>query len=219
MEIQRKSNLGCLMMLVAILTGCLSRPNLAPQSFTFSAPDEGAHFPPTGKTKDAQKGAQHSNDVLEIKKITVAAPFAGQSFVYRTGDVSFEQDPYAQFLVSPEESLAEPLRECFRKSAKFSAVTEPGSAQRSTLSAELTVNELYGDFRDRAQPAAVLAIRLVLFDSKSRSVVLEKDYSRRIPLKARTAAAVMAGWNEALEQIAGEAVASFRQGGGKLETK
>src|SRR5690242_2332439 len=75
---------------MAILSGCLSRPSLSPQFFTFSTPAANS-APPI----DAWR-------VLAMRQLTIAPPFAGQSCVYRTGDLSYEQDPYGQFLVPAE---------------------------------------------------------------------------------------------------------------------
>jgi ABC-type uncharacterized transport system auxiliary subunit len=190
------SQLAFMLLAIMLLSGCLSRPSLVRRSYTFPAPTSGAVATPA------------NGRVLAIRRLMIAAPFAGQSFVYRTGEFSYEQDPYAQFLVPPEESLAEPLQAYFRQAGSFSAMAEPGSALKPDTFVEIAVPELYGDFRTHAAPAAVLALRFVFFDASKGlpgRILSEKTYSRRIPLKARTAAAVMAGWNEALKQIMAEA--------------
>ena len=188
---------------VSLLNGCLSRPSLVRQSFTFTTP--------------ASQTAVGTNSgrVLAVSQLTVAAPFAGPSFVYRTGEVSYEQDPYAQFLVPPADSLAEPIRGYLRNSGKFQTVLEPGSAQQPNLLVEIDVPQLYGDFRNHAAPAAVLAMHLVCFEaSKGRpgKMLSQNTYSQKVPLQARTAAALMAGWNRALERIMSEAAAGLAAG-------
>jgi len=220
METVRKTRVGIMLALATLVNGCLSRPVLVSQSFTFSIPRDTNGVTPTGRNSaQAPEAATGSNYVLAIKRITVAAPFAGQSFVYRTSEFSYEQDPYAQFLVSPEEGLAEPLRAWFRNSGIFRAVTEAGSARKALIAAEVTMQELYGDFRDRARPAAVLTVRMTFLDARSGAVLVERNFSRRVPLKARTAAALMAGWNEALEQIVSEASENFKDRGGNQKIK
>src|SRR5579862_3660736 len=82
---------------VCLLTGCLARPHLDQQSFIFAAP------PPSG-TK-AAPGVR----VLGLRTLQVAAPFQDRAFVYRTGEFSYERDPYAEFLVPPAEGLASPV--------------------------------------------------------------------------------------------------------------
>lgn len=180
---------------VTLLGGCLSRPNLARETFAFATP------PPTNVVAT-------NGPVLGIRQIFVAAPFASQELTYRTGAFSYERDPYAGFLVPPNEALAQPLRDYLRNSGSFRAVTEPDSALNAEVKLDVAVTRLYGDFRDRAHPAAVLELRFLAFQNGGDAgpkVLLQKDYLRNIPLQARTAAAVVAGWNEALKQIATQA--------------
>src|SRR5579859_7034863 len=80
------------------LTGCISRPALKKQTFTFNAPAVSA------------TNAVAGNGVLGIRNLQVAAPFEGRLLVYRTGDFSYVRDPYAGFLEPPDEELVAPLR-------------------------------------------------------------------------------------------------------------
>ena len=189
-------------MAMALLAGCLSRPSLVKESFTFASPVVSNAAP-------AETGP-----VVSITRISVAAPFDTEALTYRTGSDSYERDPYAGFLVLPEESLAEPVRGYLRNSGCFRAVTEAGSAQASDIGLEISVPQLYGDFRDRSHPAAVLRMRFVAVGKNIRgkrgTVLLQKDYSRAIPLRARTAATLVAGWNEALKQIVSEAASDLK---------
>jgi ABC-type uncharacterized transport system auxiliary subunit len=185
----------CLLIIVAA-TGCLSKKPLNKESFAFNIPEANPHATST------------SAPVLTVRQISVMPPFDSPSLTYRTGEFSYERDPYAEFLASPAASLGEPLRALLRNTDKFSTVTDPESALRSNLDLEVSVTQLYGDFRDKAQPAAVLEIRFVLFDAgmprRSRStptVLVQKIYSQRVPLKSRTASGVVAALNEALHQI------------------
>jgi cholesterol transport system auxiliary component len=182
------------------LSGCLSRPALVKQSFTLStAPAPARPGPSQGR-------------VLGIRRLSIAAPFDSQSFNYRTGEFSYERDPYAQFLVPPAETLSDPLRELLRQSGVLAAVTEPGSALRANTLLEIHVGQLYGDFRNRADPAAVLSARLIFYDAPNGMpgrVLLQKEYSRRLRLPARTAAALVKGWNQAWQQIVTEAASDF----------
>jgi ABC-type uncharacterized transport system auxiliary subunit len=58
----------------------------------------------------------------------------------------------------------------------------------------------------------VLSLHLRFFTVESGQAAktfLQKDYSRREPLKENTAAAVVAGWDQALAQIMAEAIADI----------
>jgi ABC-type uncharacterized transport system auxiliary subunit len=133
----------------------------------------------------------------------VAAPFS-----------SYEQDPYAQFLVPPADDLEEPLRGYLGDTGRFQAVTESGSALKPNLLVEVSVRQLYGDFRKKRAPAAVLEMSFSFFQATSElsgAMISQKSYIQTIPIAARTAAALMAGWNEALKRITSTA-ADFEVG-------
>jgi len=182
-----------LVALLGLFSGCISRPTLNVRTFAFA-------IPPASRTDPGFR----SHRVVAIRSLRVAAPFDSRSLVYRMGEYSFESDPYAEFFVSASESLLLPIRNYLRQSGTFEAVVEPGSALRPNTVAEVNVHELYGDFRQPRQAAALLSLRILVFDSPNGvpgKLILEREYSRRIPLKARTPEALMAGWNEALAQI------------------
>jgi cholesterol transport system auxiliary component len=177
---------------LCLLAGCLERPHLDKQSFIFAPPSSAA-----------PKSAP-ANHVLGIRTLQVAEPFDGRSFVYRTGEYSYDRDPYAEFMVHPADGLISPIESWFRQTGGFSAVIEAGSGLKPDTLVEIQVLQLYGDFRPSAPPAAVLAMRLVFFDAPTGAperVELQQEYSQRIPLKTRTPTALIEGWNQALAQI------------------
>jgi ABC-type uncharacterized transport system auxiliary subunit len=179
---------------VCLLTGCLARPPLDRQSFVFAPPP-----PPSPAAKPAPGGR-----VLGLRSLQVAAPFVGRNFVYRTGDFAYDRDPYARFMVPPAEALIAPIRSWWRETGGFRDVVEAGSALKPDTLVEIQVSQLYGDFHQLENPAAVLDMRFVFFDAPNGvpgKVILRQGYSRSIPLKARTAAALMEGWSQALAQI------------------
>ncbi len=190
-----------LLLSVCGFTGCLSRPSLNKQTFTFGAPAISA--------TNASAGGR----VLGIRYLQIAAPFEGKSLVYRTGDFSYVRDPYAGFLESPADELIGPVRASLRSNGDFSAVVETGSALKANTLVEISVSQLFGDFRQPEHPAAVLAMRFVFFDAPNGipgKVFLQQEYSRATPLSAPTAAALMAGWNQALSEILAELVSDLQ---------
>jgi hypothetical protein len=63
-------------------------------------------------------------------------------------------------------------------------------------------------------PAAVLSARLIFFQPQNggeEGVVWQKEYEQRVGLKARTAAALVAGWNEGLRRLVSKAVGDYRR--------
>ena len=182
--------------LAALLTGCLSRPALVHETF--------ALHPSIG----LQNTNSSPHGVLVLRTVQVCPLFEGRCFVYRVGADLYEADRYAEFLVPPNRALAIALRACLRTSGLFADVLEPGSQLAADTVLEVHAFELYGDFRKPAPPAAVLAVRLLLFNSEKgpeQKLLLRKDYARRVILNEATASALVTGWNQALTEIMSEA--------------
>src|SRR5271170_2941224 len=183
------------------LTGCLSRPALNKQTFAFSAPAIAATNVVAG------------DRVLGIRTLQIAAPFEGRSLVYRTGEFSYVRDPYAELLEPPAEELIPPVRGWLRGNGDFSAVVEAGSALKPDTLVEVSVNQLFGDFRQPEHPAAILTMRFVFFDATNGvpgKAIFQQKYSRSIPLGTPTAATLMEGWGQALSEILAQVSSDFR---------
>jgi ABC-type uncharacterized transport system auxiliary subunit len=181
-----------------ILTGCLSRPALERKTFALQSP-------PAGKSA-AAKG----KGLLVVRSVDVSPLFESRALVYRTGPETYEVDAYAGFLIAPNQALAIPIRAWLGNSGAFEDVLEPGSLLKGDKELQVHVGELYGDFRKSDQPASVLSLRMVFLDAGSMGkVFLQKDYSRSVPLKQKTAAAVVAGYDEALTSIMTEVAADL----------
>ena len=186
---------GALLLLLIALGagGCLSKPALRTQLFAFQSP------PPVA--------ASSMGGVLMLRSVTVSPVFDNNSFIYRTGPETYEIDPYASFMAAPGQAIGIAVRARLLASGHFRSVVEPGSLVPANLLMEVHVSELYGDFSQPGKGAAVLGLRITLVrvdNAGNRRPLLQKDYSRQIALKKNTAADVMAGWNEALNEIVTE---------------
>ena len=182
------------------LTGCLSHPALVRQTF-------GLHPAPLTNSVGSKGQA-----VLAIRTLEVSPLFANRPFAYRMGADRYQMDPYAGFLVVPAQALAGPMRSYLRSCGAFKDVVEPGSQLGADTFLEVYVSELFGDFRQSGQPAAVLSMRLLFFDAGSEKMhqpFLEKSYARRVPMPQQTAAALVAGWDQALAQTMTEVTADL----------
>jgi len=106
------------------------------------------------------------------------------------------------------------IRERLRDNGSFAVVVEPGSSLKANTFAEISVTQLYGDFRQSQQAAAVLSIRFLFFDVTNGfagKILLEREYSRSIALKSDTPAALMEGWNQALTQVLTQVASDFQR--------
>jgi cholesterol transport system auxiliary component len=181
-------------------SGCLSKPPLNTQTFDFSMPE-------LSTTNGVTNG-----HVLGIKPLKVAPPFNDRSLVYRTGEFSYQRDPYAEFLGPPTEILFTPVSEMLCSDGGFSAVVKTGDTVEPDTIVEIHVSQLYGDIRKPGSPSAALAMQVIFMDATNGlpgKVIVQRNYSREIPVKTATAAAFMEGWNQALTEIIAEAVSDF----------
>jgi cholesterol transport system auxiliary component len=184
-----------------VLGGCLVRPSMKTQTFAFSAP-----------LLVTTNSVPHGR-VLGIRSLQVAPPFDERSLVYRTGDYSYEPDPYAQFLSPPSQELAATVSGILSADGYFAAVDGMGSAVTPDVLVEINISQLYGDIRKPGSPYAVLAMQVIFVKAKNGlpgRVILERCYSRRLPVKSATPGAFMEGWNQALVEIFAEVASDFR---------
>ncbi len=198
-----RSIVSILAILVAILAlcGCLSKPPLHKQTFTLGAP-------PT-----ASASVVAGDRVLGIRHLQIAPPFDGRSLVYRTGEFSYVRDPYAEFLDPPEEDMVAPVRGWLRRTGGFSDVVDSASALKPNTVVDISVTEIYGDFRRSEHPCAVVTMHLAFFEATNgvpRKPILQQEYSRSLPITAPSAAALMAGWNQAFGGIFAEVASDLR---------
>jgi len=184
-------SLALILLVTAILCGCASSPGWKRRAFAFSLPTE----PPITNAQ---------SDIVVLRRVSISPLFQGRSFTYRTGENSYEQDPYAGFLIPPERALAEPIRAWMRASGVFGRVVEPGSALTPTVVAEVSVNELYGDFRKASQPVGTMEIHFICYevnDGTAGRIVLDKVCAHETPLTRKTPDALMGAWDADLREI------------------
>ena len=150
--------------------------------------------------------------MLGIRSLQVAAPFEGRAFVYRTGEFSYDRDPYAEFMVPPAEGLVAPICSWLRQAADSAPWRRPAARSNRTRWLRFMSGNFTATSANSKHPTAVLAMRFVFFDAPNGvpgKVILQQEYSREIPLKARTAEALIEGWNQALAQILDSAMLDF----------
>jgi cholesterol transport system auxiliary component len=173
------------------LCGCGSNPVWKRQAFAFSM------------TADPQTNNAQTN-IVALNRVSISPLFQSRSFIYRKAENTYEQDPYAGFLISPERALAEPIRAWLRRSGVFGRVVEPGSGLTPTLIAEVSVNKLYGDFRKASQPVGTMEIHFMVYEIKDGApgrIVLDKLCSHETSLARKTPDALMAAWDADLRAI------------------
>jgi cholesterol transport system auxiliary component len=161
----------------------------------------------------AVTNADASGRILGIRKLQIAPPFDGRSLVYRTGEFACERDPYAEFLDLPADQLLAAMRAWWQANGHFRAVVEPDSALKADLLVEISVTQMFGDFRQPERPLAVMSLRFAFFDVPHGipgNLVFQHEYDRKISLPTPTATALVAGWNQALTGILAQVSSDLR---------
>ena len=192
-----------MLVVAAILCGCASSPRWTRQTFAFSLPAD-----PPAATSNTNQVALH--------RLSISPLFQSRSFTYRTAENSYLQDPYAGFLIPPEQALTESIRAWMRASSAFGSVVEPGSGLTPNLVAEASINQIYGDFRQASQPMGTMELRFVLYDVKhgdSPRIVLDKVCAHEARMTARSPAALMAAWDSDLREIMQEINSAYIEAG------
>jgi hypothetical protein len=146
--------------------------------------------------------------VLRVAPVRVSSPFDAATFMYRTGDLAYEPDYYRGFVTAPEKLLAGEAVRFLGVSGPFGSVLDARSDVPSACSLETTVLELYGDYRDRASPAAHVRARFLLVSGEAETTRLLGDWTfeATVRLAAPDAATLARGlgaaWGEVLGQLA-----------------
>jgi hypothetical protein len=153
-------------------------------------------------TERSRLPAPADGPILRLPPLRILAPFDGRSFIYRYDPVRFEADYYNQFISPPEQLLRAEMQRWLGAAGLFSRVLGTGGNQQGTgLLLEGTITELYGDYRLRIEPLAVMAIDLALHDSESSALLWRRDYRCEWPLEEPTAAALARAWRQGLALI------------------
>jgi len=183
------------------LCGCGSNPAWKSQSFAFALLD---YSPP----------AVSKTNVVALRRVTISPLFQSHSFIYRTGENSYEQDPYSGFFTPPERAIEQPIRAWLRDGGALGYIVDPGSGLSPSLMTDISVNELYGDFRKKGHPAGVLQIHFILYETSKGGpgrVLLDKVCTRQTAMTKATPAALMVAWDADLREIMTEINSELKQ--------
>ena len=149
--------------------------------------------------------AQTSPLSVRIGTVTVAAPYRDRTFVVREADLRFENDYYHEYVVAPAPMIAEAMARALAQSKAFAKVIPPGAPAEADLTVDAFVGSLFADNRDPKAPAAELAITFyVVRPDRSAVPLWTKEYRRRTPLTAVSAASYAAAQSAALGEILAE---------------
>jgi cholesterol transport system auxiliary component len=148
--------------------------------------------------------ASDSPHIIEIRRFTTNAAFGAKGLVYRVGEHEYKSDFYNEFLVSPAAMITEKTRNWLSTSGLFKRVLDPGSQVDPTHVMEGNVIALYGDFRAKSAPKAVMEIRIFLLETKSETesgIVFGKTYTSSVDLQSEGPEGIVSSFDRCLTEI------------------
>ena len=162
------------------------------------------HYYFLSATRKAQPVTRQKDVILEVRNFTIDSAFGGKGLVYRTGEVKYETDFYNEFLVSPRSMITEKTRNWLAAYRLSQRVLDPGSQIDSTHVIEGNITVLYGDFRDKTSPRAVLEIRIFLLETKAGEEpvsVFGATYKSSVALETKDPESVVNALDRCLEEV------------------
>ena len=153
--------------------------------------------------RNAEPVPVRSEATIEVRRFNINTAFASRNLVYRLGEFQYEPDYYRQFMISPAIMITEETRHWLAESGLLKQVLPPGSPVAPTYTLQGIVTALYGDFTDKAAPAAVVRIRFFLMRHKegSDTVVFSQPYRMAGPLPDRTGPALIDAFSKDMTEI------------------
>lgn len=178
---------------LALAAGCVSLRKAPPQKHYYVL-----HADRSGTALPAPLSA-----VLKVRRFRVSRAFAGRGLVYRTGELAYESDFYNEFFASPDDLITDEVRRWLAQSAAFGHVVDSSHAVEARYALEGSVVALYGDYRKKDSPEAVLDMQLLLLNDAPAlpRIVFEKAYGARAALEGTSPEALAKAWGRALAKI------------------
>ncbi len=182
-----------LLLAVCLLSGCVSLKREVPRKRMFGLE--------AGLPSGLQPGAE--GVVFYIRPVSLAPPYDTKSFVYRKADGTWESDFHNEFVASPAALFTEQVRRWLIGAHGSLRVVEADNRARATHTLDIRVNALFGDYPEKGVRRAVLEMEFDVYAGgrPDGAAIFHRTYRREIPFEETGPAALVGGWNRALEEI------------------
>lgn len=145
----------------------------------------------------------HQN-IIEVRRFTIDPAFSAKGLTYRIAEFEYESDFYNEFFISPGAMITEKIRNWLSTSGLSRRVLDSGSYVDPTHVIEGNVIALYGDYRDKSSPKAVMEIRVFLLDMKTGTdplIVSGKTYQSSISIESEGPGSLVSALDHCLVEI------------------
>jgi len=188
-------------MIVGLISGCADSRIYTKQQYALEV------------TRGAGEQGERGVGIVRIRRFQISEGFSGIGLVYRTSEVNYESDFYNEFMVSPVSIITEQSRRWLDKSGVFAGVVDTSSGVKAGYVLEGNVVCLYGDYRDKESPEAVLEIEFTLVSAKAiaNPIVFHRTYAAARAVEPANAAALVKGFNGCLSEILDSFEADLRK--------
>ncbi|MCK4958643.1 MAG: membrane integrity-associated transporter subunit PqiC [Planctomycetes bacterium] len=182
--------IGITLLVSVICSGCagMQGMNLEKQRYLLDVNRPGGQSETTGDL------------VVKVRRFHISSRFSGKSLTYRTGEVSYETDFYNEFLTTPASNITEEATKWIGQSGVFANVASTTSAVESDLLLEGSISSLYGDYRVKGKPRAVMGVWFVLLGNDG-DIEFRKSYEATVKLGSNKPDELIKGLSGCLEEI------------------
>ena len=177
--------------IVGLISGCADSRIYAKQQYALKV------------NRGAAEQGRGGVGIVRVRRFQISEGFSGIGLVYRTSDVNYESDYYHEFMVSPVSIITEQSRRWLNDSGVFAGVVDTSSSVKAGYVLEGNMACLYGDYRDKESPKAVLEIEFTLISTKAMAdpIVFRRTYTAVRAVEPANAASLVKGFNGCLSEI------------------
>ncbi len=177
----------------ALSSGCVSLAKSFPEK----------HFYSLDVVRQGEQVGPASGTVLKVQRFRISPRFEGKEMVYRTSDTRYESDFYNEWFISPNAMVTQQAQNWLANAGLFQAVVDSSSSLDATHVLEGSVTALYGDYRQKEAPKAVLDFQVVLINegASHTEIVFRREYRQVVDMANMSPDTLASGWNEGLRQI------------------
>ena len=155
---------------------------------------------------DKESGSKsHKGMTVQVAPFLINSITNHNGLIYRVSDTMFDIDYYNELITVPSAIVDANFKEALID-AGYAVVSE-----RSDYSVFGTLNALYGDFRDKKHPYAVIDINVVVRSNQLQKMIGTKHYKYEEDIKVRSPEGVVEAYGVCMGKVLSEFLSDFEE--------